>query len=196
MEALLRQLKTSYEALGSALGAFGESLYGLGIKETEDSLRHPLMNSGLLARSMGPPVKDTLLVELESLRSSCEVQTKAVQDARSTREQYRQARLRFDSAKRLLQEATDSRRPTEQLEVDKQVLWEKYQEQADALKTKVMLLHQYRIRSMQEQLRRVQATFLSYFTLCESKLPGVQQPHAAEDASKPHTKALTELLSK
>ncbi len=122
----------------------------------------------------------------------CADKVKAIQDARDTRETYRMARLAYDSSERAAQEAARSGKNVEAANAERDRMLARYRELAEAVKTKVMLLHQYRIRTLKRQLEELRALFDRVFTSCVAKLPA--KPGAALSAET-HTKAVSALLA-
>lgn len=186
------KLRSTYSSLRTSMGAFGQKLYELGIRET-DSVRTALMDSGVLGRSMAPPMESLIDTELAKLEEALAVQVKAIQDARETKESYRQSRLAYDGAARAMIEATKSAKGVEAAEAAEAAALARYQKLAEALKTKVMLLHQYRIRSLHAQLKSLKSLFFNYFTECTGKLPLEQTaPDRLQEGAQ--TKELSQLL--
>lgn len=74
------------------------------------------------------------------LFNSC---VQAIQDARDTREVYRVARLAYDKADRSVNDAKKGKKSNvEALEKDREAALARYQELAEIMKSKVMMLHQ------------------------------------------------------
>ena len=78
---------------------------------------------------------------------------------------------------------------------EREAKFARYQELAEMLRTKVMMLHQHRIRLLHAQLANVKAMFSRFFDACLAKLPAQSAALAPSSKSgQPHSKALSELL--
>jgi hypothetical protein len=187
MEDLLHEMHAAYGVLQVALGGFGEHLYQLAIKEEEPELAAPLMSSGLCARGLSTQLGEAQ-EGLGALASGLQQQQKAIQDARDTRESYRVARLAYDAAERALGDAQRAGRGVETAQAERDRMRGRYEELALTVKTKVMLLHQFRIRTLKRQLEETRALFSRVWTACLAKLP-------ARGADAPaHSRAVAALL--
>lgn len=155
------------------------------------------MECGDLARGISPLMEQHVITGLTKIRDSFQVQLKALEDTRATKETYRIARLALDGAQRVLADAAKSGKNVEAAEAARDAALARYKDVAEALKTKVMLLHQFRIRTLQTQLQGLKSTFHDYFSAVEAKLPKDQTPEAdMQESEGAKTKDLAELLAK
>ncbi len=190
LEELLLNLGSSYLILHGAVSAFGEQLYQLGIKE-EAGLRSTLLETGELTRGVAKELN--LQPQLEKIASSVHQQVKAIADARETREVYRIARLAFDKAERSLNDAKKGKKSNvDVLQKDRDAAFGRYQELAQVMKSKVMLLHQFRIRTLNKQLDEVQKAFSQAWTTSAEKIPASRSESINPEAN--HSVAMQELL--
>lgn len=187
-------LVSSYTQLRQALGLFGEAMYQLAIKEPDQGLHVPLLDAGLLSRNVSVVMEEKLLSSLVAIRDSIDVQNKAIEDARDTKETYRKARLTYDAAERALQSQQKGGKVSEQTQAERDVAWKRYQDQAIAMKTKVMLLHQHRIRALHKQLESLKSDFANYLAACETKIPA--KNHVETQQQGPKTKAMEDVMAK
>lgn len=188
MEEMLAEMQGAYEVLRVAMSGFGEQLYQLAIKEEEPELAAPLMQSGLLGRGLAAPLGEAQ-EGLGALAAGLQQQLKAIQDARDTRESYRLARLAYDAGERTLQEATRGGRGVEAAQAERDRLQVRYEELAATVRTKVMLLHQFRIRTLKRQLEETRALFARVWGACQAKLPA-----RGAEAGPAHSRAVAALL--
>ncbi len=117
------------------------------------------------------------------------------QDARDTQESLRKARLLFDGLERQCLSAGAAVTPA--LEADRNAAKARYDDQAEALKLKVMLLRQHSIQSLIRSVEAIRVTLLDLFSSAAAKLDArAPTAAAANDAADgPRTKGLEKLLA-